>query len=138
MNALCRRGALLIALAASTGLVASAALAGAVDPRRSAINATAKLSDGGRLVHVTGRVRCARCTRITLAVTVSQRNGALAQGGVRCVCRSATERWIVNAKVRQATTLRAGRARVCTWVIGQGAGGKAIDAYQWCRDVTLT
>ena len=89
-------------------------------------------------MRVTGQVRCATCTRITLAVTVSQRSGALAQGGVRCKCRSATELWTVNAKVRQATSLRAGRARICTWVIGQGAGGKAIDAYQWCSDVTLT
>ena len=129
---------MLAALAASTGLAAPAVMAGAVDPRHSAINGQAKLMDGGRIVRVTGQVRCPTCTRITLGVTVSQRTGGLAQGGVRCVCRSATERWIVNAKVRQTTRLRAGRARICTWVIGQGASGKAIDAYQWCGDVTLS
>ena len=129
---------MLIAFAASTGLIApSGSMANAIDPLHSTIHAKAKVLDAGRLVRVTGEVRCETCTRITVAVTVSQRSGALAQAGVRCVCRAATEGWIVNAKVRQATRLRAGRARVCTWVIGQGAGGKAIDAYQWCSDVTL-
>ena len=132
-----RRAGILVALAVSLGLVAPAVMAGAVDPRHSAIDGKAKLMDAGRLVRVTGQVRCATCTHLTLAVTVSQRSGALAQGGVRCKCRADTERWIVTAKVRQATTLRAGRATICTWVIGQGAGGKAIDAYQWCRGVTL-
>jgi hypothetical protein len=133
-----RRVAALIALTASTGVIAATARANAVDPRHTVISPTAKLAHAGRMVRVTGQVRCATCTRITLVVTVSQRSGGLAQGGVRCVCRSATERWIVNARVRQATKLQSGRARICTWVIAQGADGKALDAYQWCRDVTLS
>ena len=135
-----RRGrgiATLIALAASTSLIAAAASADAVDPLHTVINPRAKLADSGRMVRVTGQVRCATCSRIVLAVTVSQRSGGLAQGGVRCVCRAATERWLVTARVRQATKLRSGRARICTWVIGQNADRKPIDAFQWCRNVTL-
>jgi hypothetical protein len=129
--------AALIALSAATGVIAASATADAVDPLHTAINPMAKLTHAGRMVRVTGHVTCATCTRITLAVTVSQRNGGLAQGGVRCVCRSATERWIVTARVRQVTKLQSGRARICTWVIAQGADAQALDAYQWCRDVTL-
>jgi hypothetical protein len=133
------RGRLVAALTtmAATGLIAATAWANAVDPAHTAINPTAKLTDSGRMVRVTGQVTCATCTRLTLAVTVSQRSGGLAQGGVRCVCRSATERWIVTARVREATILRSGRARICTWVVAQGADAKAVDAYQWCRDVIL-
>jgi hypothetical protein len=35
-------------------------------------------------------------------------------------------------------TLHAGRAKVCAWVMGHGATGKPIDAYQWCRFVRLS
>jgi hypothetical protein len=132
-----RRVAILIALAASTGAFAATAKANAVDPRHTVIDSRAKLTHSGRMVRVTGQVRCGACARLVLAVTVSQRGGGLAQGGVRCVCQSATERWIVNARVRQATKLQSGRARICTWVIAQGADAKPLDAYQWCRDVTL-
>jgi hypothetical protein len=135
-----RRGHLVAALIALTaaGAIAATALANAVDPAHTAIDPTAKLMDAGRMVRVTGHVTCATCTRMTLAVTVSQRSGGLAQGGVRCVCRSVSERWLVTARVRQATKLRSGRARICTWVVAQGADAKALDAYQWCRDVTLS
>ena len=85
-----------------------------------------------------GVVRCAACKRFTLGATVSQSSsGAVAQGGVRCVCRSATVRWLVTARAREATTFRAGTARVCVWIIARGTTGKAIDARQWCEDVTL-
>ena len=136
MSAARIRVASLVALASLT-LLASTAAAGAVDPAGTVIKLSAKLTKGGRMVHVTGQVTCASCTRLTLAVTVSQRTGALAQGGARCVCRAATERWAVTATVRQDVKLRAGPARVCTWVVAHGANGKPIDAYQWCRSVTL-
>jgi hypothetical protein len=85
-----------------------------------------------------GVVRCATCKRFTLGATVSQSSsGAVAQGGVRCECRGATERWLVTARAREATTFRAGTARVCVWIIARGTAGEAIDARQWCENVTL-
>lgn len=111
--------------------------AAAIDPLRTTIAATAKRSDAGRTLRVTGQVRCASCTRLAIAVTVSQRSGALAQGGVRCVCRAASERWTIVARVRDGVELRAGRARICTWIVARGSQGTPIDAHQWCRDVTL-
>ena len=137
MNAARIRFATLLALALSLTLLASSADAGGVDPARTVIKPTAKLVGGGRMVRVTGQVTCASCARLTLAVTVSQRTGALAQGGARCACHGATEHWAVTATVRQTVKLRAGPARICTWVIAHGASGKPIDAYQWCRSVTL-
>lgn len=126
-----------VLVTASTGLVAGSAAADAIDPAQTTMSPQAKVTNGGRSVSVSGQVHCVTCARFTLAVTVSQRGGGLAQGGVRCVCRIATERWIVTAKSRQASKLRAGPARVCTWVLAEGAEGDPIDAYQWCRNVTL-
>jgi hypothetical protein len=132
-----RRAAALVALAVSAGLASSAPAGAAVDPVRTITNPSAKLGDAGRTVRVTGQVTCAACTRLTLAVTISQRSGALAQGGVRCVCRATTERWTITARIRETARLHAGRARICTWVMARGAKDRPIDAYQWCRDVTL-
>jgi len=115
----------------------SSAAGGAVDPSRTVVSPTAKLAEAGRVVRVAGQVRCATCTRLTLAVTVSQRSGAVAQGGVRCVCSATTEKWTIRARVRGPVKLHAGAAQVCAWVIARGAAGKPIDAYQWCRSVTL-
>jgi hypothetical protein len=56
---------------------------------------------------------------------------------VRCVCRATTEKWTIKARVRGPVKLHAGAAQVCAWVIARGAAGKPIDAYQWCRNVTL-
>jgi hypothetical protein len=122
--------------AVMSGVLASSARA-LVDPRHTLMSPSAKVTDAGRTVRVSGEVRCAGCARFTLAVTVSQRGGGLALGGVRCVCHTATEAWIVRARTRQASKLHAGPARVCAWVLAEGAERDPIDAYQWCRNVTL-
>ena len=89
-------------------------------------------------VHLDGVVTCATCRRFTLGATVSQRtSGAVGQGGVRCVCRSAREHWLLTARAREATRFKPGAARVCVWIIARGSGGEAIDAAQWCESVTL-
>jgi hypothetical protein len=134
---ICGTSAAAVLLAAvATGAFASAAGAG-IDPRHTVMGARANVTDAGRSVRVTGEVRCTGCARFTLAVTVSQRGGGLAQGGVRCVCHTPTEAWVVHARTRQASKLHAGPARVCTWVLAEGAEGDPIDAHQWCRNVTL-
>ena len=116
----------------------SAPAIGAVDPSQTLVRPVAKLGGDGRAVRITGQVVCASCTRITLAVTVSQRSGALAQGGLRCLCRAGTEKWTITAHVRTAgVVLHAGRARICAWVIAFGPRAKPIDAYQWCRVARL-
>jgi hypothetical protein len=127
-----------LAVAAAASLAGSTRAVGAVDPARTLVRPVAKLGGDGRTVRIMGQVTCATCTRLTLAVTISQRSGALAQGGLRCLCEAATEKWTITARVRTASTaLHAGRAQICAWVIAYGAKGKPIDAYQWCRVARL-
>jgi hypothetical protein len=114
------------------------ASAGAIDPSHSAIGDSARLSAGGRAIRVQGIVRCTGCSRFTLGATISQgASGAVAQGGVRCVCQGGTERWFATARAREATRFRPGPARVCVWIIARGSGGAAIDAAQWCERAIL-
>ena len=134
------RTALALVLAMGAILAASATkpALGAVDPPRTLVHRVARLAADGRSARISGRVTCATCARLTLAVTISQRSGALAQGGVRCRCRAATENWTIEARVRaDSGALHAGRAQVCAWVIGHAASGKPVDAFQWCRLVRL-
>jgi hypothetical protein len=124
-------------LALSLGLGGSA-LAGAIDPAGSAVGNSARLSAGARVVHLDGVVTCATCRRFTLGATLSQSaSGAVGQGGVRCVCHSAQERWFLTVRALEATKFRPGAARVCVWIIARGAAGRAIDADQWCEAVML-
>ena len=132
-----RRAVVLGVLALAPLAGAEAAAARPIDPGGTAIAARAELTAGGRAVRVVGRVRCVTCSRLAIAVTVSQRNGALAQGGARCRCTTPAQRWRVEARTRGATRLRAGPARICTWIVADGAQRRPVDAYQWCRDVTL-
>jgi hypothetical protein len=134
-----RAFALVLAVGASLAASAATPALAAVDPGGTLVRPVAKLASDGRSARLTGQVTCATCRRLTLAVTISQRSGALAQGGVRCRCRSVTESWTIDARVRAGSgTLHAGRAKVCAWVVGQGATGKPVDAYQWCRVVRLS
>jgi hypothetical protein len=128
-----------IAASGALALVLTAtATATAIRPAASTIAGSAVLGAGGRIVHLRGTIRCHACTRFTLGATVSQgKTGAVGQGGVRCVCTNNDEHWLVAARTREATRFRAGGARVCVWIIARGAGGTAIDARQWCEDVTL-
>jgi hypothetical protein len=132
---------LAIAVAAGVTLslgVGGSASAGAIDPARSTIGDTARMSTGATAVHLEGVVHCATCRTFTLGATVSQRtSGAVGQGGVRCVCHAAAERWLVTARAREATRFKPGAARVCVWIIARGARSKPIDAQQWCESVTL-
>jgi hypothetical protein len=128
-----------VAVAASLALVlAGSAFAGAIDPARSTIGNSARLNASATAVHLDGVVYCATCRRFTLGATVSQSgSGAVGQGGVRCVCRGAREHWLLTARTREATRFKPGAARVCVWIIARGSRGKAIDAEQWCENVTL-
>jgi hypothetical protein len=130
-------------LACAATLVAALALstsafARAIDPAGTSIGNGARLSSNRTTVGLGGVVACAGCRTFTLGATVSQRtSGAVAQGGVRCVCRGARERWSLSARTREGTKFRQGAARVCVWIIARGAASRAIDADQWCEDVTL-
>jgi hypothetical protein len=130
-------------MAAAGGGVLLAALAGpapasAIDPGGSQIAGTARLGAKGTTVRLTGVVRCRGCRTFTLGATVSQpASGAIGQGGVRCICHGVSERWILTARAREATSFRAGSARVCVWVLARGAENRAIDARQWCETVML-
>jgi hypothetical protein len=130
---------LLGALAAlPAGLCGATASASPIDRAGSNVSATAKLNANGTTVRLTGVVRCPTCRSFTLGVTVSQpASGALGQGGVRCTCHGAAERWLLTARSREATRFKAGQARVCVWVLARGVGNRPIDARQWCETVVL-
>jgi hypothetical protein len=133
------RGASLLAVVASAvALTASVAPARATDAAQARIARSATLNARATAVLVSGVVVCATCRRFTLGATVSQRSsGAVAQGGVRCVCRGSRERWLLTAKAREATRFKPGRARVCVWLLARDGTGDAIDAGQWCENVSL-
>ena len=126
------------ALAVSFGVLATSAPASAIDPRGSSVAGSARIAADGASVRLAGVVRCTTCRSFTLGATVSQpASGAVGQGGVRCICHGAAERWILTARAREATKFRAGQARVCVWVLARGTGNRAIDARQWCETVML-
>jgi hypothetical protein len=121
------------------GVVVPAASGSAIDGAGSKVADSAVLSPGGRSLQLRGIVRCSACKAFTLGATVSQgSSGAIGQGGVRCTCQGAAERWVLTARTREATTFRAGAARVCVWVTARSTGGEAVDARQWCESVRLT
>jgi hypothetical protein len=127
------------ALALSLAALLPGAMASAIDRTGSTIANSAQLNASGTALQLRGVVRCHSCRSFTLGATVSQaRSGAIAQGGVRCVCHRAAERWLVTARVRESTTFRAGPALVCVWITARGSWGNAIDARQWCENVSLT
>lgn len=136
-----RTRAVPIAVVAGLALVigiGGSASARAIDPARSSIADTARLSASATAVRLQGVVHCATCRMFTLGATVSQRtSGAVGQGGVRCVCHGTRERWLVTARAREATRFKPGAARICVWIIARGADRSAIDAEQWCESVTL-
>jgi hypothetical protein len=136
---LTRLPAVAIGIAVALAAGVPVASAGAIDPGASSIARSARLNAGGTTLQLRGVVRCGACKGFTLGATVSQADsGAIGQGGVRCQCDSATERWLVTAHSREATAFRAGAARVCVWLTARGSSGKAIDARQWCESVRLT
>jgi hypothetical protein len=125
-------------LAAALTPLAGPASASAIDPAGSQIAGSARLGAEGTTVRLTGVVRCRGCRTFTLGATVSQpASGAVGQGGVRCICHGVSERWILTARAREATSFRTGSARVCVWVLARGAENRAIDARQWCETVML-
>ena len=130
--------AVVAALAVSLGTLAQSASASAIDPKGSSVGASARIAADGASLRLSGVVRCTTCRSFTLGATVSQlASGAIGQGGVRCICHGAAERWILTARARESTKFRAGPARVCVWVLARGSGNRAIDARQWCETVVL-
>jgi hypothetical protein len=128
-----------MAMAVLLAALAPAASAGAIDPAGSSIANSAELGARGTTLQLHGLVQCGACKGFTLGATVSQAGtGAIGQGGVRCICHGARERWLLTAHAREATAFRTGAARVCVWLTARGASGKAIDARQWCESVRLT
>jgi hypothetical protein len=126
------------AFALSLGALAASARASAIDPTGSSVAGHARLGANGTTVRLAGVVRCTTCRSFTLGATVSQpATGAVGQGGVRCACHGAAERWLLTARTREATRFLPGPARVCVWVLARGSGNRAIDARQWCETVML-
>jgi hypothetical protein len=129
-----RLGLVTTVLAAMTALAPTAS-AGVV---LNTIDAEATLDDTGRLVAVTGPIRCDRAERGAIRVTVSQRTtGAVAEGRWRGTCPRTTTIWTAKRLVlRGSETFRPGSARACALGVTRRAG-TVTDAKQWCEDIRL-
>jgi hypothetical protein len=129
-----RLGLVTTLLAAMTALAPTAS-AGVV---LNTIDGEASLDDAGRLVAVTGPIRCDRAERATIRVTVSQRStGAVTEGRWRGTCGRTTATWTAKRFVpRGAATFRPGSAKACALGVTRGAG-TVTDAKQWCEPVRL-
>jgi hypothetical protein len=132
-----KRVLLVTALMATTMIALTAsASAGVV---LNTIDHEAILGAGGRLVAVTGPLRCSGVERARIRVTVSQRTtGAVAEGRWRGLCRRTTTTWTAGKFVPHgAAMFQAGTAQACALAVTRRAQ-RATDAKQWCRTITLT
>jgi hypothetical protein len=103
------------------------------------IDRQARLDAGGRVVAVTGPIRCSRLERARIRVTVSQRTtGAVAEGRWRGLCRRTTRTWTAKRFVPHGSAIfQAGTAQACALAVTRRAD-RATDAKQWCRTIELT
>jgi hypothetical protein len=129
-RALCATG-----LVATMTALSAPALAGV---SLNTIDRHAALDEAGRVVQVTGPIRCSQVERATIRVTVSQRTtGTVAEGRWRGRCRTTTRTWTVRRFVQQGSaTFETSTAQVCALGVTR-RGTKVTDAKQWCRTVRL-
>jgi len=135
MRARVNRVRLVTTVLAATTALAAPASAGVV---LNTIDGEATLDDAGRVVEVTGPIRCTQAERATIRVTLSQRTtGAVAEGRWRGTCRRTTTTWTAKRFVQQGSaTFRPGSAKACALGVTRRAG-TVTDAKQWCQPIRL-
>lgn len=125
----------------ATGLVAAMTALAAPAFAGVALNTIdrhAALDEAGRVVRVTGPIRCSQVERATIRVTVSQRTtGAVAEGQWRGRCRPTTRTWTVRRFVQHgSTTFETSTAQACALGVTR-RGTKVTDAKRRCQTVRL-
>ena len=101
------------------------------------IDATAKLSENGRRLVVTGPIQTDVVEKIYLRVTVTQRTtGAVAQGIAILRGTGELQTWEVRAKTRGKASFEPGPATAVAIAITSDKG-QTSDSHQWLVNITL-
>ena len=104
---------------------------------RNTIDPTARISDGGRQVTVTGPVACDMGQRYEIRVTVTQRTtGAVAEGRASLTCAGGDQQWEARVTAQGAKTFEPGPATAVA-VATTSDPGNTDDAHQWLVNITL-
>jgi hypothetical protein len=130
-----KRAPFVTTLVAASIALAAPASAGVV---LNTIDRDVSLDGAGRVVAVTGPIRCTEAERASIRVTVTQRaTGAVSEGRWRGTCRRTTTTWTAKRFVRHGSAaFRPGTARACALGVTRRAG-TVTDAKQWCEAVRL-
>ena len=101
------------------------------------IDATAKLSENGRRLVVTGPIQTDVVEKIYLRVTVTQRaTGAVAEGIAILRGTGELQTWEVRAKTRGKASFEPGPATAVALAITSDKG-QTSDSHQWLVNITL-
>src|SRR6266571_2445732 len=101
------------------------------------IDPVAIVSGNGLHVVLTGPIACTEGERVSLRVTVAQREtGALAEGVALFACTGVLQHWKVLASIQGNETFQPGPATAVA--IGRSsAGAKTTDSHPWLVNITL-
>ena len=104
---------------------------------QNTIDPVAIVSGNGLHVLLTGPIACTEGERVSLRVTVTQREtGALAEGVALFTCTGVVQQWRVLASIQGNETFQPGAATAVA--IGRtSSGAKTTDAHAWLVNITL-
>ena len=101
------------------------------------IDPTARLTDNGRGIVVTGPIQCSEGQPVDLQVTVSQRStGAVAEGTARITCTPELGQWELRVTTQGNAAFQEGEA-IATALARSTQQGNPDDAHQWLVAITL-
>jgi hypothetical protein len=134
----CRKGCLSTCQSAETtcqGGCSDAAFGGGSD---GAFFDEATVSANGRTIRVGGPLQCPEGATADVAVTLTQAgSGAVATGEVRVPCPAGEGSFSADAHATGAAGFKPlGKVHACGTARIQAAN-QSLDAFQWCRDVTI-
>lgn len=135
-----KRGFLASRVAAAVFTVVSVTLLGSLADARivkNTIDPTAKLTDNGRSVVVTGPIQCSETQPTYLRVTVSQRStGAVAGGIAQITCTPDERQWELRVTTQGNASFEEGPA-TATALARSTVHGSPDDAHQWLVEINL-
>jgi hypothetical protein len=127
-------------IAAAAVMILAGTMIGALADAKIAkntIDPTARLTNNGRSIVVTGPIQCSGTQPTYMRVTVSQRStGAVAQGVANITCTPDQQQWAVRITTQGNATFQEGPA-IATALARSSVNGSPDDAHQWLVDITL-
>ena len=104
---------------------------------RNTIGATARLTESGRALVVTGPIQCDQTQPTYLRLTVSQRTtGAVANGIANITCTPDERQWEVRITAQGNAAFEEGSA-IAVALARSTQNGSPDDAHQWLVNITL-